>query len=294
MKGLGFDYETLRAVQARLIMLSSCLMGQTGPSPASPATATWPPPSPASPTSPAGPTATPAGPFSAYTDYVSPRLLAACLMAALEHRRRTGEGQYIDLSQGEASLPLLSTGLLYDQVKGEVYPRQGNSDPVYAPHGVYALAPDDEWVAIACTTDEQWKTLAGLIGHSDLAGLTAAERRGREVEINGYLEAWTKDKQGSQIELHLQSLGIPSHQVNNSPRMVADLQAQHRRHFREVPHEKQGTTWVEGPRFEMSRTPADVLRGAPTIGQDTFEILTDVLGYDGDRIAELAIAELLE
>ncbi len=294
MKGFGFDYETLHARKPDLIMSSSCLMGQTGPHASLAGYGTmaaaisgffnitgW-------------PDRSPAGPFGAYTDYVSPRLLAACLMAAVEHRRETGEGQYIDLAQGESSLPLLSTGLLYDQVKGEVFPRQGNSDPVFVPHGVYALAPDDEWVAIACTSDGQWKTLAGLIGHSDLAHLGAADRRGREVEINGYIEAWTSDKQGTQIELHLQSLGIPSHQVNNSPRMVADLQAQHRRHFREVPHEKQGTTWVEGPRFQMSRTPGDVLRGAPTIGQDTFEILTDVLGYDGDRIAELAIAELLE
>ncbi|MDA3041302.1 MAG: CoA transferase [Actinomycetota bacterium] len=294
MKGFGFDYETLRRRKPDLIMSSSCLMGQSGPH-----------------TSLAGygtmaaaisgffnitgwPDRDPSGPFGAYTDYVSPRLLAACLMAAVEHRRETGEGQYIDLSQGESSMPLLSTALLYTQTKGQVYSRQGNSDPLYVPHGVYALAGDDEWVAIVCTNDDQWKTLAGLVGHSDLADLTVSERRGREAELNGYIEAWSKDKQGSQIELHLQSLGIPSHQVNNSPRMVADLQAQHRRHFREIPHEKQGNTVVEGPRFQMSRTPGNVLRGGPTIGQDTFEILTDVLGYDGDRIAELATAELLE
>ena len=179
-------------------------------------------------------------------------------------------------------------------MNGEFYPRQGNSDPVFVPHGVYGLGAEDEWIAIVCTDDNQWHTLAGVIGRPDLAALTATERRQREGELDSLIEAWTNERQGSQAELHLQSVGIPSHQVNNSPRMVADLQAQHRRHFREVPHEKQGTTWVEGPRFTLSRTPSDVLRGAPTSGQDTFEILTDVLGYDGDRIAELAIAELLE
>ncbi len=294
MKGLGFDYETLRRRKPDLIMSSSCLMGHSGPHASLAGYGTmaaaisgffnitgW-------------PDRGPSGPFGAYTDYVSPRLLAACLMAAVDYRRETGQGQYIDLSQGESSLPLLATGLLYDQVNGEVYQRQGNSDPVFVPHGVYPLAPEDEWLAIACTNDEQWATLAGAIGRSDLASLSTAERRARESELDELIETWTKQRQGSQAELHLQSLGVPSHQVNNSPRMVADLQARHRRHFREVPHERQGSTWVEGPRFAMSRTPGDVLRGGPTIGQDTFEILTEVLGYDGDRIAELAGAELLE
>jgi crotonobetainyl-CoA:carnitine CoA-transferase CaiB-like acyl-CoA transferase len=294
MKGFGFDYETLRKRKPDLVMSSSCLMGQSGPH-----------------TSLAGygtmaaaisgffnitgwPDRDPSGPFGAYTDYVSPRLLAACLMAAVEHRRETGQGQYIDLSQGESSMQLLSTALLYDQVKGEIYPRQGNSDPRFVPHGVYPLGAEDEWIAIACATDEHWQALAGVLGRADLGHLSNGERRARQTELDELIGTWTKDQQGTPAELLLQGAGVPSHQVANSPRMVQDVQARHRRHFWEVPHEKQGTTWVEGPRFTMSRTPGEVLRGAPTIGQDTFDILTEILGYDGDRIAELAMAELLE
>jgi len=68
----------------------------------------------------------------------------------------------------------------------------------------------------------------------------------------------------------------------------------HRNALVEVPHGKQGTTTVENTRFVMSRTPAQVDRGGPTLGEHTFEVLTETLAYDGDRIAELAVAELLE
>ncbi len=294
MKSLGFEYETLKARKPDLIMTSSCLMGQSGPHTTLAGFGTmaaaisgffnitgW-------------PDRSPAGPFGAYTDYVSPRLLVASIMAAIEHRRETGEGQYIDLSQGESSLPLLSTGLLYDQAKGEPYPRQGNSDPEHVPHGVYKLDGDDEWIAVACINDDQWQALASVIGQSDLAHLSNSERRAREDELNGLVEFWTQDQTGDAAQETLQAAGVPAHQVNNSIRMWNDPQAQHRQHFREVPHEKNGTIFVEGPRFTMSRTNGDVLFGGPAIGQHTFDILTDTLGYDGDRIAELAVAELLE
>ncbi len=300
MKSLGFEFETLRERKPDLIMTSSCLMGQSGPF-----------------TSLAGygtmaaaisgffnitgwPDRAPAGPFGAYTDYVSPRLLTAAILAAVEHRRLTGEGQYIDLSQGEASLPLLATALLYDQAKGEPYPRQGNRDPQLAPHGVFRLnqtsdGPDtDEWIAIACLDDDHWKALANVIGQHDLAHLSLAERKEREDEIDALIEFWTQDQTGADAQTQLQALGIPCHEVNNTDRITADPQIQHRSHFRQVPHEKNGTIWVEGPRFAMSRTNGDVLRGGPSIGQDTFDLLTEVLGYDGDRIAELAVAEILE
>jgi benzylsuccinate CoA-transferase BbsF subunit len=92
----------------------------------------------------------------------------------------------------------------------------------------------------------------------------------------------------------LQNEGVAAHVVQNSPEFAADPQVAHRGHFVEVPHAKQGTTVVEGTRFRLSRTPAKVTHGAPTFGEHTFDVLTELLGYDGDRIADLAAAELLE
>ena len=125
----------------------------------------------------------PAGPFGAYTDYTSPRWLVAAVMAALEHKRATGQGQYIDLSQAESALHLLAPGLLDRSVNGRIWERDGNRDLVFAPQGVYRCSGDDNWVAVACTSDEAWAALAGVIGRADLAGLTRAERHARHDEL---------------------------------------------------------------------------------------------------------------
>ena len=108
------------------------------------------------------------------------------------------------------------------------------------------------------------------------------------------LTAWTSDLDGVELMGELQAKGVAAHIVQNAPELLADPQLVHRRHFVDVAHAKQETTVVEGSRFRMSRTPAVVERGGPTFGEHTFDILTETLGYDGDRIAELAAAELLE
>jgi len=150
------------------------------------------------------------------------------------------------------------------------------------------------WVAIACTTDEAWATLADVIGRADLAGLTRAERHTRHDELDQAIAAWTATQDYMDAMHLLQGKGVPAHVVANAPEFLVDPQIAHREHFVEVGHGKQGTTFVEGTRFKLSRTPAAFTYGAPTFGEHTFEILTGTLGYDGDRIAELAAAELLE
>ena len=294
MVGLGLGYDVLRQRKPDIIMTSSCLMGQYGPHAllsgfGNMAAAIsgfynivgW-------------PDRDPAGPFGAYTDYVSPRYLVAAILAALEHRRRTGEGQYIDLSQAEATMQFLTPALLDHAVNGHVMQRCGNDDPVFAPHGVYPAAGDDQWVAVACTSDEEWRALCRLLGDDSRAGWTAGERLERRRELDEVISAWTAGRPALAAQEALLAAGVPAHQVQNSAEAFDDPQLGHRSHFLEVEHDRQGTTWIEGPRFRMSRTgPAD-LRGAPTIGQDSFEVLTEVLGYDVDRVAELAMAELLE
>ncbi|MFV0259418.1 MAG: CaiB/BaiF CoA transferase family protein [Acidimicrobiales bacterium] len=294
MKAWGLDHERVLARRPEVIMASSCLMGQSGPLSLLAGFGTM-----AAAISgffyPVGWTdRPPSGPFSAYTDYTSPRWLVAAIMAALEHRRVTGRGQYIDLAQAEAALHLMAPALLDYSVNGRIWERNGNRDLVFAPQGSYRCAGPDRWVAIACTTDDQWATLAGVLNRPDLAGLTVAERHTRHDELDALLAAWTADQDDDTVMHHLQGLGVPAHAVNNSDKLVADPQLAHRHHFVEVTHAKQGTTVVEGPRFQLSRTPLRVVYGGPTFGEHTFEILTERLGYDTDRIAELASAELLE
>ena len=101
----------------------------------------------------------PAGPYGPYTDYLAPRVVVAALMAALENRNRTGEGEYIDLSQTEAALHYLAPAILDQSINGRTVQRQGNDDAHMYPHGVYLSAGEDSWIELACT-NAMWTALA--------------------------------------------------------------------------------------------------------------------------------------
>src|SRR4051794_22276022 len=191
---LGLDYETLAALNPDLIMMSSCLFGQSGPLERYAGFGTmgaslsgffhltgW-------------PDRPPCGPFGAYSDYMSPRFALCALLAALDHRRRTGEGQYLDFAQAEAAVHFLTPALLDYSVNRRGANRAGNDDPHMAPHGVSPSAGDDEWVAIACGDDAQWDALAGVLGRAELAGLPVETRCERRTELDEVVSAWTRSR----------------------------------------------------------------------------------------------------
>ena len=293
---MGLSADAMLERRPDLIVGSSCLMGQSGPLAKLAGFGTM-----AAAISgffyPVGwPDRAPCGPFGAYTDYTSPRWFTTAILAAVEHQRRTGEGQHVDFSQAEGAMHLLAPAVLERTVNGRTWERAGNTDLVHVPHGVYPAAGDDRWIAIACTDQAQWKALAAEIGRDDLGDLGRDERRQRESELDELLAAWTSRRDGAETMHALQALGVPSHVVQNSDAAAADPQLLHRSHFVEVAHATQpgGTTVVEGTRFILSRTPASITTGGPIFGEHTFDVLTEHLGYDTDRIAELAIAEALE
>ena len=291
MRSMGLGYELFRSINPRIIMVSSCLMGQDGPlrdyagfGTAGAAYGGFYPIT-------GWPDRLPAGPYTAYTDYISPRFTVAAILAAVGHRERTGEGQYLDLSQMELGLQMLAPGLLDDELHGRIGMRRGNRDPYLSPHVVAPAGPagQDRWIALACHTDAQWATLAGLCGRADLAGLTVAERLERVDEIEAVVCAWTAGQDPAALQEQLQDAGIDAHQVQNSAECVTDPQLVLRRQFREVPHPIYGTTFVEGPAFTLSRTPGGPLWGGPPMGTHNQDVLGGLLGYDDDRIAELVI-----
>ena len=294
MTAWDIDYQQIQKRRPDIIMASSCLMGQTGPLAMLAGFGTM-----AAAISgffyPVGWTdRAPTGPYSAYTDYTSPRWLVASVMGALEHKRRTGQGQYIDLSQAEAALHLMTPALLEYSVNGNVWERAGNRDIVFAPQGGYPTSGNDNWIAISCKDDDQWQSLAQEMNRGDLADLTADERHAQHDELDSAIATWTVEQEGVDLMERLQTLGVAAHIVQNSPELVADEQMTHRGCFVEVAHASHEPFFVDGTRFHMSRTPAQVTHAGPIFGEHTFEVLMECAGYDPDQIAELAVAELLE
>jgi crotonobetainyl-CoA:carnitine CoA-transferase CaiB-like acyl-CoA transferase len=296
MRGFGLDYESLRAVKPDLIMLSSCLMGQTGPLAGIAGFGNMAAAISGFHNLTGWPDRPPAGPFGAYTDYVSPRYAAVAILAALDHRRRTGQGQYIDLSQAEASLHFLGPALLDYTVNGRSDERAGNDDSRFAPHGVYPATGDDQWIAIVCRDDSEFTGLSDAMGRRELASdhryAKMAERLSRRKELDELVAKWTRTLASEAIEAELQARGVPAYRVQNSSEILADPQFQHLRHFVELEHPTLKAFTVEGPRAHLSRTPAEVRRSAPTLGQDNAYVLEKILGYSEERITDLVVAGL--
>jgi crotonobetainyl-CoA:carnitine CoA-transferase CaiB-like acyl-CoA transferase len=290
MAAWGYDYERLREINPSVIMLSSSLMGQTGPLATFAGYGTLAAPVVGFSDITGWPDRPPAGPFSAYTDYVSPRFALTTLLAALDHRRRTGQGQYIDLAQTEASAHFLAPALIDYFIDGHVLQRCGNADTDMAPHGVYPALGDDAWVAIACRSDEEWQELCSIMGRSDLAAAaslcTLSGRLQRTTELDGYIAEWTAQRTADEASRYCRERGVPAHAVTSSEECATDPQLRARNHFVEVEHPTFGKVPVEGPRVVLSRTPG-CAGPIPVLGQHTWEILRETFGYSDERIAGL-------
>ena len=284
------DYQHLRGLKPELIMLSSTLLGQNGPynqvsgfgsQGAGMAgiqdLAGW-------------PDRAPAGPFGPYTDYPAPRFALTALLAALDHRNRTGEGVYIDQAQAEGSMQLLAPALIDYKNGGPALQRRGNDDPQMCPHGVYPCrVPEgraESWVAVAVATDEQWTALAGLIGAD--ASLSFDQRRQQQPAIDAVLSKWTSSRSPAEVEETLQRVGISAHRLATTEDAANDPQLAHRNHFRRLPHSLHGETVVEGPRYILSETPIEPARPAPQYGEHNLPILKQVLGLSDSEIEDLA------
>ncbi len=298
MAKFGLDYESLKRVNPDIIMLSSCLNGQTGPYSKLAGFGTmglhiagfgdlagW-------------PDRAPAGPAGAYTDYIAPKFTAAAILAAIDHRNRTGEGTYIDLSQAEASQQFLAPALLDYFANGEVLTRRGNSSPDHAPHAVYPAAGDDRWVAIAVLNDAHWQGLCRALGRSDWAGdqglATVEGRRARVEELDAAIGEWTATREPGDIEEALQAEGVPVHRANVSEDAWNDPQLVARGHFVNVEHPELGTIPVEASRMIFSATPARPSRPGPTFGQDNDHVLRDLLGLGDEEVVEYIASGALE
>lgn len=237
----------------------------------------------------------PVGMGTNYPDHIpNPMHAAFAVLAALRHRRRTGEGQYIDLAQTEPTLSVLGESILEASVNGTVPGRTGNTHPRYAPHGVYACAGEDDWVALAVTSDEQWSVFAQLIGFdSPQAWARESARKASEAEIDAILAARIRRWDVEDLVVRLGEIGIPAGKVSTARDVVEDPQLLAREHWVTLDHPEMGPSLYSAPSFRLSRTPGALSRPAPCLGEHTQEICRSVLDLSEDEISELAAAGVL-
>jgi benzylsuccinate CoA-transferase BbsF subunit len=242
----------------------------------------------------------PVNPYGAYTDFIGPRFAVACILAALDYRKRTGRGVHLDMSQLETSLHFSAPFLLDYSVNGREQGRRGNQEPGAAPHGVYPCKGEDRWIAIACYSDEEWQSLAQFMAPEDWDPAlreqfsTLLGRKSREVELDRMIAGWTKNHDGRELANTLQNAGVPAGSVNDCRDLFDDPQLVHREHFRYLDHPEIGPYPSDQSEFDLSKTPGSLDTPAPLIGQHTEQALKELIGLSDDEYRSLKDDGVLE
>jgi benzylsuccinate CoA-transferase BbsF subunit len=240
----------------------------------------------------------PIGPGTHFPDHaVNPYHAAFAVLSALRYRRLTGRGIKIDLAQVESTVNSMGVPFLQCTGSGCEPPAEGNRSRFHAPHNIFRCAGNDAWCAVAILTDAQWHALTKVIGRSDLdddADLaTAAGRLEREDEIEAAVATWTARYSPEEAMHRLQAAGISAGVVADA-RYLLDLDAQlrHRGNWQIVDHAVMGKTRFASPPYLVDGERVE-LRAPPLLGEHTDAVLSRVLGFTADRIAQLRADHVL-
>ncbi len=302
MRGWGMDYQRLRDIRPDIIMLSMSGLGRTGP---------WNEYVSYGQTLQAWcgltfltgfPDTDPCGPASAYSDATAGLAGAQAVLLALMHRARTGQGQWIDLSQFEALSSIMGPLFLDLSANGRdgSVRRAGNRLPNGggAPHGAYRCRGEDRWVAITVFSDDQWHAFRRAIGDPAWAReerfAAAAGREHHADDLDRLVETWTAGLPPEKVMERLQAADVPAGVVQSGADLASDPQLQERGTFRRVPDARGADQVVEAAPHKLSRTPGGVHRAGPEFGEHQDYVLKEVLGMSDDELAECAIAGAFE
>ena len=297
MEKLGVGYDVLRRIKPDIIMVSLPGYGTSGPEKDFVSY---------------GPPQVAQSGLSALTGYVGgPPMMAGfsygdpnggvhatfAVMSALLHREKTGQGQYIDLSQWEAAIMLLPEAVMDYSMNGTQPERMGNRDPHMAPHGVFRSKGDDRWVSLSVRDETEWQRLCEVMGQPELGSdarfATLTARKENEAALEEIVTAWTQEISAAEATQNLQQVGIPAYPSLDAIDMVNSPHVGARDYFVELEHPEVGTRRHMGIPWTMSRTPCEVRRPAPCLGQDTDAVLAEIVGLSQDEIATLREKDIL-
>lgn len=292
MDRMGLGYESLSKMKPDLILVAASGLGRTGPD--RDYTAYGRPIHSFSGLT--GLTGYEDGPpgwgATTLTDPMTGVLLVYSILAALYHREKTGEGQYIDVSMGEATIVRIPEAIMDYTMNGRVRAPSGNFDDIMAPHGCYPTNKEDNWIAITVESEEQWDAFCGIMGKTDLAKdprfVDAAHRIENRKQLDTLVADWTQGQDREQLFKVLQKSGISSGPAYPVDDMVNDPQIQERGLFFDLEHPGgEGIGRVTRLPWLLSPNPAVHQYATPAMGEDSRYVLEEVLGLPQDEVQRL-------
>jgi crotonobetainyl-CoA:carnitine CoA-transferase CaiB-like acyl-CoA transferase len=287
----GLDYEGLKKINPQIIMFRTCGYGHTGPMADQPGFGSiltavtmmdnivgWAdrPPVP---------------PSTYYTDQLSPMYASLSIMAALDYRRRTGQGQYIDHSQVETGLNYMTPLILDYQVNHREFQPKGNKSDYAAPHGIYRCKGEDRWVAIAVMSDDEWQSFIKAMGSPkwalDKKYAKAADRVKNSDALDKLVEAWTINYPPEAVEEILQKVGVGAGVVANAQDIDEDPQMNYYNFYRQIDHPYMGKLRYYHP-APIKLSAVETAVGRPVLlGEHTDYICKQILGMSQSEIDTL-------
>jgi benzylsuccinate CoA-transferase BbsF subunit len=296
MDSIGLGYDVLKEVKPDIIMLSSSAFGAEGPlrryGGYAPSFACY-----SGLAHLTGYSDGPPNPMTGSTDLMSATTSAFAIMAALNHRQHTGQGQHIDMASVESLAVFTGDALMEYIMNGRVQSRNGNHDRIMAPHNCYRCRGDDKWVSIAVATDEEWQAFCNAAGHPEWASderfADAYSRWKNERELNDLIGEWTVNYTHYEVTEILQKAGVAAMPSFSNEEIFSDPHFKARELAVEVEHPSMGKQVVLGPPWRLSETPARVTKSAPTIGENNEYVFGELLGMSGKEIARLIEEEII-
>lgn len=295
MPNLGLDYETVRRENAGLIYVSMSGFGATGP---------WRDWSAYGSNIEASSGLASVTGYHAdqvrrtplfYADPVSGNHATVAILAALEHRDSTGEGQYIDVALNEAGAAYFFEALMEYQTTREIRRPNGNRDRRFAPQGAYRSAGEDCWIAVSVQNDDDWVALCDVIGRNDLMAdselSTLEGRTARHDELDTAIQAWTSEREQYEGAWELQRGGVSAAPILANWQVLHDPHIYASGFYQWVEHSVVGVYPYPSWPWRFSRTKPSIRRAAPRFAEHNHEVLSE-LGYDDEQIAELYALEI--
>jgi benzylsuccinate CoA-transferase BbsF subunit len=291
MARLGLSYEALVKVKPDIIMLSSSAFGATGPyreyAGYAPHFSAFSGLAYAAGYPDAEPNI-----LTGSTDIRSATTSAFAILAALNYRQRTGQGQYIDLSSTE-TLSVLIGEMFMDYTMNHREPsRTGNRDDIMAPHNCYRCKGEDKWISIAVATDQEWEVLCQAMGNPEWARdelfSDAYSRWQNQEHLDRLIGQWTINYSHYEVMERLQASGVAAMPSFSAEELFADPHLRERKVVTEVEHPVLGKQFVFNPPWKFSATPARIERASPTLGQHNEYVFGELLGMSKQEITRLS------
>ena len=227
----------------------------------------------------------------AFPDPLTGYMGVGLVAAALRHRRLTGEGVHVDISQRELATAVVGEAIMDFTMNGRIRQPLVNGHTTMAPHAVYPCEGEDNWVAIAVEDDDQWQSLCAVMGQSGLADdarfRDGLSRWRNQEELNAIISDWSKDFDHYELMNRLQAHGVAAGVVMNSAGLMSDPHLDSREFFELSDDPEAGPNRYYGRPWKLSKTPGTTLYPAPLFAQHNALIYGELLGIGADEIADL-------